>query len=205
MTDIFDDIPVATNMEVGDTKPTPFPVDIEPMDSEWWLIPSQKEVCDRYLGECKLDQMCAYTRGRTFKTKSSAAATTTMFFKKPKIRRYLYLKMKKLADKVDLSQEMILRDLIDVKEMALGRKAQNLVLGVDKDGFPIVEFAKSTDLKAANTALTQLGRYHKLSMWTEKVDQEISVVNFNFNMGAPEENKAIELVKGLTLENDSDN
>ena len=163
----------------------PFPEHIEPMDSEWWLSHKEKAVCDAYLGESFMDTKEAFKSQYTAKTKTSLATGASRFFKKAKVRRYLYFRIRKIEEKVELSQEQILRDMIDLKEMALGRKAQPIVLG-HNEGIPIKTVAKTTDLKAANAVLTQLGKFHELGMWVEKKETDIQVVNFNFDMGKPE-------------------
>jgi len=103
------------------------------------------------------------------------------------IRRYLYFRTRKLEEKIELTQEEILRDLILVKNMALGRVDCYMVVGQDK-GFVVTHKGRNTDLKAANQALTQLGKFHELGMWVEKKEMDVQVVNFNFNMGG-EDNK----------------
>ena len=183
---------------LGDTplepQKHPFPEVIEPMDSSWWLKPKEKLVCDEYLGECFMDQPKAFAKIYKPKTPSSKATGTTRFFKRARVRRYLYFRTRKLEEKIELTQESILLDLILVKEMALGRVDQEIVVGQDK-GFVVTHKGKNTDLKAANQALTQLGKFHELGMWVEKKETEVQVVNFNFDMGSKE--KTINPTKDL--------
>jgi len=162
----------------------PFPEFIEPMDSSWWLKPKEKQVCDEYLGECFMDQTSAFAKIYKPRTVSSKATGTTRFFKRAKVRRYLYFRTRALEKVVKLTQESILLDLIEVKEMGLGRVEQEMVVGLH-EGTVIKHKGKSTDLKAANQALTQLGKFHELGMWVEKKEIDIQVVNFNFDMGGP--------------------
>ena len=163
----------------------PFPENIEPMDSSWWLKPKEKSVCDEYLGECFMDQPSAYAKIYKPRTPSSKATGTTRFFKRARVRRYLYFRTRKLEKKIQLTQESILLDLIQVKEMALGRVDQEMVIGQDK-GMVVTHKGRNTDLKAANQALTQLGKFHELGMWVEKKEMDVQVVNFNFDMGTKE-------------------
>jgi len=158
------------------------------MNSEWWLKPKEKSVCDLYLGECLLDQPKAFAKIYKPKTPSSKATGTTRFFKRAKVRRYLYFRTRKIEEKIELTQEAILRDLILVKEMALGRVDQEIVVGQDK-GMVVTHTGKNTDLKAANQALTQLGKFHELGMWVEKKEIDVQTVNFNFNMGSSDHPK----------------
>lgn len=173
--------------KLGDTElvAPPFPEVIEPFDSEWWLDEKHKTVCDAYLGECELDQVAAFKIIYNPTTKNSAHVGASKFFKKPKVRRYLYFQMRKLSKRVELSQEMILRNLIEVAEMAMGKRNQKMVLG-HTEGVVIEHEGKSTDLKAATSALTQLGKYHELGMWVDKKETDVQTVNFNFDMGKPE-------------------
>ena len=182
-------IPVLGATELGPQK-HPFPEVIEPMDSSWWLKPKEKSVCDLYLGECLLDQTSAFAKIYKPKTPSSKATGTTRFFKRARVRRYLYFRTRKIEEKIQLTQEDILRDLILVKEMALGRVDQEMVIGQDK-GFVVTHTGRSTDLKAANQALTQLGKFHELGMWVEKKEIDIQTVNFNFDMGGNKKEKII--------------
>lgn len=177
-------IPVLGDIELAQKK-CPFPKNIEPMDSEWWLKPKEKLVCDEYLGECFMNQPESYAKIYKPKTPSSKATGTTRFFKRARVRRYLYFKTRKLEEKIELTQEGILRDLIEVKEKALGRMDQQLVVGQDK-GFVVTHIGRHTDLKAATQALTQLGKFHELGMWIDKKETDVQVVNFNFDMGSPE-------------------
>lgn len=173
--------------KLGETelKPPPFPEVIEPFDSEWWLDEKHKSVCDAYLGDCELDQVKAFKKIYKPRTKPSAHTGASRFFKKAKVRRYLYFQMRKLSAKVELSQEMILRNLIEVAEMAMGKRDQEMVVGLH-EGVVVEHTGKNTDLKAANSALTQLGKYHELGMWVEKKETDVQIVNFNFDMGKPE-------------------
>lgn len=181
------DIPKLGETELTEPK-HPFPKYIEPMDSEWWLKPKEKSVCDAYLGECFMNQTEAFALIYKPKTKSSRETGTTRFFKRAKVRRYLYFKTRKLEKKVEITQEEILRDLILVKEMAMGRLEQNMILGQEK-GEAVSYRGKATDLKTATQALTQLGKFHQLGMWVEKKETDVQVVNFNFDMGIPEKPK----------------
>jgi len=178
------DIPTLGDAPLA-AKKHPFPEVIEPMDSSWWLKPKEKSVCDIYLGECLLDQTAAFKKIYKPRTKSSLATGTCRFFKRAKVRRYLYFRTRKLEEKIELTQEEILRDLILVKNMALGRVDYETVVGQDK-GYVVTHTGRNTDLKAANQALTQLGKFHELGMWVEKKETEVQVVNFNFNMGGDE-------------------
>ena len=69
---ILDEIPT-----VGDIKtdPPPFPLNIEPFDSEWWLEPEQKAICDVYLGECKMEKACAVKKFRKYKNSKSVPSS----------------------------------------------------------------------------------------------------------------------------------
>ncbi|MCK4870767.1 MAG: hypothetical protein KAS93_06630 [Gammaproteobacteria bacterium] len=174
-------IPVLGATELAPQK-HPFPEIIEPMDSAWWLKPKEKSVCDLFLGECLMDQPAAFAKIYKPKTPSSKATGTTRFFKRARVRRYLYFRTRKIEEKIELTQEEILRDLMLVRDMALGRVDQKIVVGQDK-GMVVTHVGKNTDLKAANQALTQLGKFHELGMWIEKKETEVQVVNFNFNMG----------------------
>ena len=180
--------------KLGDTeliqKKHPFPEFIEPMDSTWWLKPKEKSVCDEYLGECLMDQPAAFAKIYKPRTPSSKATGTTRFFKRAKVRRYLYFRTRAIEETIKLTQEDILRDLILVKEMALGRIDQEMVVGQDK-GFVVTHKGRNTDLKAANQALTQLGKFHELGMWVEKQEHEVQVVNFNFDMSGGMKEKVI--------------
>lgn len=178
------DIPTLGDAPLAAQK-HPFPEVIEPMDSSWWLKPKEKSVCDLYLGECLLDQTAAFSKIYKPKTPASKASGTTRFFKRARVRRYLYFKTRKLEEKVELTQEMILRDMILAKEMAMGRVDQEIVVGQDK-GFVVTHTGKSTDLKAATQLLTQLGKFHELGMWVEKKETDVQIVNFNFDMGKTE-------------------
>lgn len=173
-------IPIFGDAELVVAK-HPFPENIEPMDSSWWLKPKEKLVCDEYLGECFMDQPAAFAKIYKPRTPSSKATGTTRFFKRAKVRRYLYFRTRAIEETIKLTQEDILRDLILVKEMALGRVDQEIVVGQDK-GSVVVHTGKNTDLKAANQALTQLGKFHELGMWVEKKEIDVQTVNFNFNM-----------------------
>lgn len=165
----------------------PFPETIEPFNSEWWLNQQQKEICDIYLGECQFDQRCAVQAVRTYKSNESASAAATRFFKQAKVRRYIHLRSKQLSEKLELKQEDIIRDLIEVKEMAMGRK-DTPVYTVDKNGNIIEERSVAVaNLPVAKQALEQLGKYHALAMWNEKTESagDKLIVNLNFNMGGP--------------------
>ncbi len=175
--------------KIGETeikqKANPFPEVIEPMDSDWWLNEKQKSVCDAFLGESFMDNIVAFKTRYNPKTIDSAKSGACRFFKMAKVRRYLYIRTKEIRTNVKLSQEQILSDMIDLKEMALGRKDQHLILG-HSEGFPVKTIGRTTDLKAANAVLTQLGKFHELGMWIDKKETEVKVVNFNFDMGRPE-------------------
>ena len=175
------DIPTLGDAPLAPQK-HPFPKDIEPMDSSWWLKDKEKRVCDLFLGECLMNQPESYAKIYKPRTPSSKATGTTRFFKRARVRRYLYFKTRKLEEKIELTQECILRDLMLVRDMALGRVDQDIVVGQDK-GFVVTHKGRNTDLKAANQALTQLGKFHELGMWVEKKETDIQVVNFNFDMG----------------------
>lgn len=175
--------------KIGETeikqRPSPFPEVIEPMDSDWWLNEKQKSVCDAYLGESFMDCIAAFKTKYSPRTVDSAKSGACRFFKMAKVRRYLYVRTKEIRTNVNLSQEQILSDMVDLKEMALGRKDQHLILG-HSEGVPVKTIGRTTDLKAATAVLTQLGKFHELGMWVDKKETEVKVVNFNFDMGKKE-------------------
>lgn len=194
--DLLDLIPGKISDLPEEIRPKPFPIEIEPFDSKFWMTPDQKQICDLYLGECKFDQGAAYAIVRpNFKKYTTMLTAASRFFKMLKVRRYLYIRAKELTGKVELTQEMILKDLIEVKEMAMGRKPSSIYI-VDEKYDAVEKKVKVVNLAVAKQTLEQLGKYHELAMWTEKAENEISYINFNFNMG---DKKQERLIDGLTV------
>lgn len=205
MTDEAFPIPTLAEM-AAEARPEPFPVDIEPYDSEWWLNPDQKAICDAFLGECQFDKTCAVMAVREYKNKAVASAAATRYFKMAKIRRYLWLRSKQLTEKFEISQEEILRDLVEVKEMAMGRK-DTPVYTVDKDGEIIEERAVTVaNLPVAKSALELLGKYHEIAMWNERKDDNNNgkggfVLNLQMNLHPPQgDTTGTKLTDGLTID-----
>jgi hypothetical protein len=202
MTDnVLDNIPT-----VGDHQfePEQFPEIIEPMDSEWWLLPEQKQICDVYLGECRFDQTCAVQAVRTYKNPNSARAAATRFFKQARVRRYLWIRTKQLTKKFEINQEEIIRDLIEVKEMAMGRKPTH-IYATDKHGNIYPDYVRVANLAVAKQTLEQLGKFNEIAMWNEKDKGagDVQVINFNFDMrGQNSENVIDDKLKvgGMTID-----
>jgi hypothetical protein len=173
-----------------------WPEIVTPNDKKWWLTPDQKMICDYYLGECQFDQRCAIKKVREYKNNNTADAAASRFFKLPRVARYISLRSKQLTKELEITQEDIIKDLIEVKEMAMGRKPSH-VYATDKDGNIYPDYVHVVNLSVAKQTLEQLGKYHKVAMWSEKQEKEINSVVFNFNMAAPEEKPKI--VEGMTI------
>lgn len=175
------------------TSPKDWPIEVSPWDEEWWLSEEEKAICDHYLGEGRFDRVKAITStGREYKDNRSATAAANAFFRRPRVNRYLWIRANQIADKVEITQEDILRDMIELKEMAMGRRKRPALLGMNEDGDPVVAVVKAADLSTAHKVLTQLGKFSEIAMWTERHQVDLSRVRFDLNIGVPMLGKTIE-------------
>ena len=135
------------------------------MTSKKKLTEKQKLFCKNYLKEYNATKS-AISAGYSKKT---AYSIGNELLKKPEIAEYLQKQTEKRAEKVDLSVEMILSDLIELKNRCM-QKTEVL----DREGNPTGEW--KFDATAANKSLELLGKH--LAMWTEKIEAKVEVNTF---------------------------
>ena len=161
---------------------TPFPQWVEPGDSKWWLNPRNKQVCDYFLTDAKLHAKQAYDKFYGPHKNNGALKTASYaFFKKVKVRRYLYVRIKEIQDETQLSQEFVIRNLMEIGEMAMGRKKMKIAIPDPETGEMVQHEVYNTDLRAARSTYEWLGKFNEIGMWTEKPDKEISGVTIQIN------------------------
>jgi phage terminase small subunit len=126
--------------------------------------------------------MRAYPR---CKKVTSARVNACQILGKQEAQDYLEMKASKAMDALDMQEEDILRDLIKLKDMCMG-KTRIPFAAVTKDGELIEETVFQFHPGGAKGALELLGKNKK--MFTDKVEATGAMsVSFNFNLSGKKE------------------
>ena len=98
------------------------------------ILPQHKKFCDILRTSRDWDVIGSYMKAfPNCKSRQAASSATYKIFSRPEVQAYLNEKQELMEEKVDLTQEDILRDLIELKDMCMG-KIKSPVTVSDKDG-----------------------------------------------------------------------
>lgn len=150
------------------------------------LTPANIVFLDLYRTDPEFKQaenyMLAYPK---CKSKKVAAAAAARLLTKPEVVQYLVEKRQAAEAEADLKEAEIIKDLMEVRDVCMGRKEMPFVK-VTKDGDIIEGKALSFEHQGANKSLELLGKHKR--MFVDRVENGgIVSVSFNFNLtGEPE-------------------
>ena len=123
------------------------------------LTDKQKAFCEEYLIDLNATQ--AAIRAGYSETSAKQIASDTMT--KHDVQEYISELQAKRSERVQVSADDVLRDLLDLKDICLGRKEITIT---DTDGG--LTTTKVFEHSGANKALESLGKH--LKMFTDKID-----------------------------------
>lgn len=132
------------------------------------LSPKQERFCREYL----VDLNGTKAALRAGYTEASARTTASTLLANPNIRQFLDTLKAPIEQKLGLTKEYVLENLMEVVERCLQkqpvmvRKGRQLVQAIDENGEGVWKF----DSMGANTALGLLGKHKKL--FTDKIEIE---------------------------------
>ena len=136
------------------------------------LTPKQQRFVDEYLIDLNATQ-AAIRAGYSEKTAGSIGEEN---LKKPEIQTVIQAAFKSRQQRTELSQDEVLNDLRELRDMCMGRKPVKISQKQkDEDGNVYYEEVEMTqfDPQGANKSLELLGKH--LSLWTEKIDVNVGV------------------------------
>lgn len=136
------------------------------------LTPKQQRFVDEYLIDLNATQ-AAIRAGYSEKT---AGAIGEQNLKKLEIQTVIQAALKSRQQRTELSQDEVLNDLRELRDMCMGRKPVKISQKQkDEDGNVFYEEVEITqfDANGANRSLELLGKH--LSLWTEKIDVNVGV------------------------------
>jgi hypothetical protein len=122
------------------------------------------------------------------KKKTSAWVQANKIMKKSIFQEYMQYKFREAEKKSDLTQEQVLRDLEQLKEMCMGRQ-EVPVMATNKDGEIYTDEVKVFNATGAIGALELQGKH--LRMFSEKVEIDKLEVNFNFDMSGDKKGQKV--------------
>lgn len=144
------------------------------------LTSLNKDFLDRYRTDPERDQVKAYQATYPKASVKTAEVNACKILKKPEAIKYLEKKAAKAQKALDLTEESILRDIITLKDMCMGREAVAFAQ-LSKDGDIIEGTVLQFNANGAKGALELLGKNKK--MFTDKVEASGNMnVSFNFNL-----------------------
>ncbi len=149
---------------------------------EFGLALKERQVADLYRGgsddirgNAKLCFKKVYPRAKD----STAETKGPALLRKGQVRAYLALKEKEASEAADITSERILRDLSELADMCLGRKAMPQGT-VDVDGVKEIVNVIEVNPNGAKGALELLGKHKKL--FTDKVEH-LGNIQVNLHYG----------------------
>lgn len=156
------------------TEPRPVPLSRVARDGSVFhdaegLTPQQRAFCDAYLGAARRSATRAYEMSLLpgeVPVEPNRRAKDMM--DKPQVQAYLQKRGRELAAVAEITQEQVILDLVELREMAMGRKPTPLARF--HEGELVHGLARNVDFAGATRILDLLGRY--LGMWTENVRVE---------------------------------
>ena len=153
------------------------------------LTPLQRAFADAYLGETHRCASAAYLKacevvGHVPET-DKADDRGKALIESPAVGEYLARRQEELAARALLTQERVLMDIMELRDMCLGRKP--MPMAAFHDGELVTGVARKLDAAGATKALELLGRY--LAMWTDNVrhaaGEGVVPALFVLNLGGP--------------------
>jgi len=133
------------------------------------LTAMQRAFCDAYLGPARRNHVLAYEMAMPAgKAVRDASSSGKNMLGNPAVRAYLQRRGRELAEVAEITQERIILDLVELREMAMGRRPTPLARF--HEGELVHGAACNVDFGGATRVLDLLGRY--LGMWTENVRVE---------------------------------
>ena len=133
------------------------------------LTPLQQAFADAYLGEAHRCAAAAYLTaceavGQAPET-DKADDRGKALIESPVVGEYLRRRQEELVARAGLTQERVLMDLMELRDMCLGRKP--MPMAAFHDGELVTGVARKLDAGGAAKTLELLGKY--LAMWTDNV------------------------------------
>lgn len=133
------------------------------------LTALQRAFCDAYLGTARRNPALAYEMALPAGTTEQRPRDRgRAMLHQPAVRTYLQRRGRELAAAAEVTQEQIILDLVELREMSMGRKATPLARF--HEGELVHGLARNVDFAGATRVLDLLGRY--LGMWTSDVRVE---------------------------------
>ena len=145
------------------------------------LLPQHKKFCDILRTSKSWVPSEAYMKCYpNIKTKKAASAAAYKILARVEVIDYLNEKQELMEERVDCTQEDILKDLMELRDMCMGRSKVPVTVA-DKDGNIITGTELQFNETGAKGALELLGKNKK--MFTDKIEHGGRVTaNFNFNL-----------------------
>ncbi len=140
----------------------------------------QKMAADCYRKDKTSNKSAAYRHAYPDCSEASVNACASQLFNNPKVVAYLTEMEAKITRKVNISQEGIITDLIEMKDMALGKVKMPMVR-ITKDGEVIEAEGYNFDGAAAGKALELLGKNQKMFNDKSQIDGQL-IVNLHLNL-----------------------
>ena len=135
------------------------------------LTPRQKLFVEEYLVDLNATQ-AAIRAGYSQKTARSIGQENLT---KPDIAKAIQEAMDKRAEEVQLTSEDIVRDLMELRDMCMGRKPMAVAVK-DEDGNIVQADVKKVDTAGANRALELLGKHKAMFVDRKHVEGTGSIM-----------------------------
>lgn len=149
--------------------------DKETKVTNFGLNERQKKYCDLLRADPTLNQTQAYLRAYpACKSKVGAMSSASELRKNVKVVAYLASFDKEITEETGLTQEMIIKDLIKLKNMCLGDTASPLAT-ITKDGEVVQEMVYKLDSAGAKGALEVLAKHKKMLTGNIDVGEQLIV------------------------------
>lgn len=133
------------------------------------LTSQQRAFAEAYLGAARRNATRAYEMTMApGEAVGESKRRAKQLMDRPQVQAYLRKRQRELAAAAEVTQEAIILDLVELREMAMGRKATPLARF--HEGELVHGVARTVDFAGATRVLDLLGRY--LGMWTENVRVE---------------------------------
>lgn len=149
------------------------------------ILPQHKIFCDHLRASPNYNVVESYMKAfPKCNSKDAASSGGYKVLARLEVQEYMNEKRAIAEEKVDITQEQVLKDLMELRDMCMGKKKVPVAFAVKDEGI-ITGEEKQFNASGAKGALELLGK--TLKMFTDKVDHSGNVIaNFNFDTGPKE-------------------